>query len=583
MMRTTQVTARQNRSARYPQPALAYGSTAGKYTQRRLAHMQSAHGNQGLQRLLLGGVLQRKLIINQPGDVYEQEADRVADAMTSVSPTASIPLPTRRIGSAASVQCCACGQPEEVLRSSAAPRQTGTAPPIVHEALDSPGRPLDVATRSFLEPRFGHDFSGVRVHDGVAAAESASAVNALAYTVGQDIVFGSKQYAPSTRTGQHLLAHELAHVLQQRGEHASYHVQTAASGPAMLQRQSPPPQAQPAQTQPAPIDRERDFRVRPTVDPSSIDLGLDFILGRHVFSADVGVDTPLGLLNERLFGTAHPTIGLAYRNRCNQTLQNALVELREAQQNGRFLDFSRNFWDVTGSVGLRVGDIRFQPGVTVGFNGNRFDSVAFTIGLAAASTRVPQECRDIITNPPPRPPTSGSHPPTSTPGGGTERQHQETPQPPPAAQPARAAPETIYFFYDTTIVRPESNSSLERVLLLLRVVPSLGVQLTGHTSLEGTDEYNLRLSRRRASSIQQYLVAHGIAASRIMAMGLGESAPAVPEPAVGRFSLNPRVEAIRNQNRRVEVMFWDPNGRFAPESPGFRLSIPQSGPFRLTE
>lgn len=91
------------------------------------------------------------------------------------------------------------------------------APPIVHEALRSPGAPLDDATRAFMEPRFGHGFGGVRVHIDERAAESADAVTALAYTVGRDIVFGAGQYRPGTEAGQQLIAHELAHVVQHSG------------------------------------------------------------------------------------------------------------------------------------------------------------------------------------------------------------------------------------------------------------------------------------------------------------------------------------------------------------------------------
>jgi hypothetical protein len=88
-------------------------------------------------------------------------------------------------------------------------------PPIVHEVLESPGQPLDTETRAFMEPRFGHDFSHVRVHNDAKAAESAQMVNALAYTVGHDVVFGMGQYSPGTRTGQKLLSHELTHAVQQ--------------------------------------------------------------------------------------------------------------------------------------------------------------------------------------------------------------------------------------------------------------------------------------------------------------------------------------------------------------------------------
>jgi hypothetical protein len=89
-------------------------------------------------------------------------------------------------------------------------------PPIVHQVLRSPGRPLDAATRTFMEHRLGHDFSMVRVHSGSAAEISARNLNAYAYTVGQDIVFAAGQFAPETHAGQRLIAHELTHVVQQQ-------------------------------------------------------------------------------------------------------------------------------------------------------------------------------------------------------------------------------------------------------------------------------------------------------------------------------------------------------------------------------
>lgn len=92
-------------------------------------------------------------------------------------------------------------------------------PGIVHQVLNSSGQPLEASAQARLEGRFGHDFSRVRVHTGSLASESARQVNALAYTVGQHIVFGSGQYAPGTDSGTRLLAHELSHVVQQ--SHAS--------------------------------------------------------------------------------------------------------------------------------------------------------------------------------------------------------------------------------------------------------------------------------------------------------------------------------------------------------------------------
>jgi hypothetical protein len=85
----------------------------------------------------------------------------------------------------------------------------------VHEVLNSPGRPLDKATRDFFEPRFGHDFSRVRVHVGGQASASAKAVQAQAYSVGNAVVFGEEQYRPESLEGRRLIAHELAHTVQQ--------------------------------------------------------------------------------------------------------------------------------------------------------------------------------------------------------------------------------------------------------------------------------------------------------------------------------------------------------------------------------
>jgi hypothetical protein len=94
--------------------------------------------------------------------------------------------------------------------------RTNRAPPIVHDALRSPGQPLDSPTAIFFGERFGYDFSTVRIHTDAQAARSARAVDALAYTVGRDIVFGQAHYQPTTARGRQLLAHELTHVVQQR-------------------------------------------------------------------------------------------------------------------------------------------------------------------------------------------------------------------------------------------------------------------------------------------------------------------------------------------------------------------------------
>jgi Domain of unknown function (DUF4157) len=146
--------------------------------------------------------LQTKLQVNQPCDVYEQEADLVAEQVLAT--------------------------PTHTDVSSAAPRiqrfsgqsngQAGAAPASVDRALASPGRPLEPALRRDMEQRFGHDFLRVRVHSDVASEISAQQLDAHAYTSGYDIVFGLGRFAPATPAGRRLLAHELTHVVQQTRE-----------------------------------------------------------------------------------------------------------------------------------------------------------------------------------------------------------------------------------------------------------------------------------------------------------------------------------------------------------------------------
>ena len=102
-------------------------------------------------------------------------------------------------------------------------------PTIVGEVLRSPGQALSPESRRVMEPRFGRDFSRVRVHTDARAATSAQALNALAYTVGRNVVFGAGQCSPGTSQGDRLVAHELTHVVQQEGADG---IQPATLGPA---------------------------------------------------------------------------------------------------------------------------------------------------------------------------------------------------------------------------------------------------------------------------------------------------------------------------------------------------------------
>ena len=165
------------------------------------------------------------LKISQPGDRHEREADRMADEVMRGSTA-----PLRMGGSGAALQRQAVANGTNRLAG---------APPVVNQTLSAAGKPLDGSTRRFMESRFGHDFSTVRVHASETAARSAQAVHALAYTVGHNVVFGRGQYAPGSSAGRRLLAHELTHVVQQSGQTTSD--AGISRSPIRLQRQSCPP------------------------------------------------------------------------------------------------------------------------------------------------------------------------------------------------------------------------------------------------------------------------------------------------------------------------------------------------------
>ena len=135
--------------------------------------------------------IQTKLRIGGNDDALEREADAMA----------------------AHVMSAAASMPPSRTRHSAG-RNGGSAD--IDGLWNGTGHALDAATRNFMEPRFAHDFSGVRVHTDHAAAASAQALGALAYTTGDDVVFADGSYRPNTRQGRHLIAHELTHVVQQR-------------------------------------------------------------------------------------------------------------------------------------------------------------------------------------------------------------------------------------------------------------------------------------------------------------------------------------------------------------------------------
>ncbi|MGB8510857.1 MAG: DUF4157 domain-containing protein, partial [Pyrinomonadaceae bacterium] len=223
--------------AAHPRPASDHA--------RPQAQLKQSLGNQ-----TIGRFLQAKLKVSQPNDPHEQEADRIAgevlrmpDAHRTPARVSETVAPSR-----AGIQraCSKCEDEDEGRRQPATQerdnliqtkRANGHAAPTPAGTIDAKinglhggGERLPRDVRSYFEPRFGHDFSGVRVHTGGEAAESAQAVNALAFTMGTNIIFGPGQYAPGTESGKSLLAHELTHVVQQQGGQVPAMIQRVVNG-----------------------------------------------------------------------------------------------------------------------------------------------------------------------------------------------------------------------------------------------------------------------------------------------------------------------------------------------------------------
>jgi hypothetical protein len=170
-------------------------------------HLQRTYGNQYVQRLLNSRVVQAKLTVSQPDDSYEREADRVAQQVMNMS---TVPA-----------------NPEHLPAQADGGLEVGSELESRLIASKGSGSPLPEGVRTYMEPRFGADFSGVRVHTDRESARMNRELSAQAFTHGRDIYMGEGKYNPGSDTGKRLLAHELTHVVQQGGAIAEAEPQPA--------------------------------------------------------------------------------------------------------------------------------------------------------------------------------------------------------------------------------------------------------------------------------------------------------------------------------------------------------------------
>lgn len=289
-------------------------------------------GNQAMQRLLqatacepAGAAAEPRLMISQPQDAHEQEAERVAAQVMR--------LPARTVACEGASAAAAPPANGRVQANRAGPGEAdpARAPAMVAEALHSPGQPLDAKTREFFEPRFGLDLGRVRVHTGEQAGQSASAINAEAYTAGPDIVFGKGHYAPETSAGKHLLAHELTHTIQQ-GLRAS---------------SSAPVQRQPKKVAPPAADR-----LLKSLKALVASKNKDYVAYKAEISKGTAEERKVALLDQALLSAMKDLLpGLSFP-RCVEALGRRAPTFDELRKNSKVAEALDAAWSAS-DVGVK--------------------------------------------------------------------------------------------------------------------------------------------------------------------------------------------------------------------------------------
>lgn len=247
-----------------------------------LSRLHRAVGNQAIQALSDGNVVQAKLAVTSPRDEYEREADRVAETVvrTRVGPRGReradadertgrlCPRCRDRLREGKRLHCPECASALADSTGTIAASSGERAPVAAERAVRSlrrGGQSLPDSVRSFFEPRFGRDFGAVRIHTGETADRVARTLNATAFTAGTDIGFRRGAYRPASREGKRLLAHELTHVVQQtdaRGRNGTVPANRRDGG-ATAERADPGGEAstsrrRPPETSGAPLSIQRE-------------------------------------------------------------------------------------------------------------------------------------------------------------------------------------------------------------------------------------------------------------------------------------------------------------------------------------
>jgi outer membrane protein OmpA-like peptidoglycan-associated protein len=431
-------------------------------------------------------------------------------------------------------------------------------PPIVHEVLRSPGQPLDAETRAFTEPHFGCDFSSVRVHTDTLAAESARAVNARAFTVGNHIVFGNGLYNPSSHDGKRLIAHELTHTIQQRGV-------ASAAAQAQSFRISEPGDS---------LEREADTTAGRVTAGEGIG-SRDFTRAGHsenrvqrfLLQRDNGDDEkktseekkpdkpwiPIPVFDEFDPAVIVPDIpqlpgfvkgqkvALSYLKKALDVLRGKkkgasdskricdLIPGMEIAELGKFAGqccekFKRDAEHCCDWRNLSIKDGRCC----------RKDEVLLPDN-SCFKPQVPVQLTPPI-SPVPKPP------------GATPSPRFELKIPPVRLGTIEST--TIdKFALNSATIPAGYEKELDHLAALLKIYKDAEIHIEGHTDSSYTEEYNQALSDKRANMVKQALVKRGVSTAKMTVAGFGETRLRFPAESN---------EEEKASNRRVDVWFYTP-------------------------
>jgi hypothetical protein len=399
----------------------------------------------------------------------------------------------------------------ERWRTGAADRSA--IPRSVGDALRSPSQPLDAGGRAFFEPRFGHDFSQVRVHADEAAARSARAVGATAFALGNHIVLGRDAPDPATPEGSRLLAHELAHVVQQSSE------TRPRLGPSAMVIGSPD---DPAEREAERAADDITSHRRPTTVAS---LGWDGPRdGTLKLRRQAGEEQPKKT-PKPLIPLPHPLDGLDIK---------PIVPLPGGIQPPSTEDVNKAYHSLPGQQGGEPADTHCLEGWTYRKTGDVAGMCCQGVSIDKDKCCPPKRLHMTITGA-----TCDREPAPdkgTSPKPGPDKPSGPAPVPPGKAEfPLKLPPLTppltvdlpIHFKQDQprAVLTAEKalrgslteagGSDLDLVIAWLQQKPEFSVQLTGMASIEGTAARNEELGENRARSIARVLIQNGISASRI--------------------------------------------------------------------